>query len=180
MTFQEMMQFRAPEQPVMNAANAVNNAFLWANRALDTTKEAVWIDFGLPFTSQFIHEIAHINLKRLDAFGDILHENHLKQTYPATPSLDELIGDMDKVFEIVVTIIDEVDEALNNFIKAASGGRSNAMALAAETLQMENSADRTKVLQAWKMWSTGVANTSFDNWILHLMDHDGEADENDD
>lgn len=180
MTFQEMMQFRAPEQTVTNAANAVNNAFLWANRALDTTKEAVWIDFGLPFTSQFIHDIAHVNLERLDAFGDILHENHLKQTYPATPSLDEPIGDMEKVFEIVVSIIDEVDEALNDFIKVASGGRSNAMALAAENLQMENSADRTKVLEAWKMWSTGVAHTSFDNWILHLMDDNGEAEGSDD
>lgn len=180
MNFQEMMRFREPEKPVMEAADAVNYAFLWANRALDTTKEAVWIEFGLPFTSQFIHEIAHVNLKRLDAFGDVLHENHLKQTYPGTPALEEQIEDMDKVFEIVVTIIDEVDEALNRFIQAASGGRSNAMALAAENLQMENSADRTKALEAWKMWSSGMSATSFDNWMLHLTHDDGEAEADDD
>lgn len=168
MTFQEMMAQRAPEESILRAAGDVNSVYLWANRALDTTKEAVWIDFGLPFTSQFIHGLAHINLERLDAFGDILHEHHIRQTYPPTPELTEKIEDVDKAFEIVVAIIDEVDEALNKFIEAAGGGKFNAMALAAENLQVENSTDRTKVLQAWKMWATGVKGTSFDNWILHL------------
>lgn len=180
MTFQEMMAQRLPEDKILRAADGLNSVFLWANRALDTTKEAVWIDFGLPFTSQFIHDIAHINLERLDAFGDVLHENHIRQTYPPTSALTETIEDVDKAFEITVSIIDEVDAALNRFIETAGGGKFNAMALAAENIQMENSADRTKVLQAWKMWSTGVRGTSFDNWILHLTNGASMEVENDD
>lgn len=170
MTFEEMMRAREADSNVLEAADRLNNAYLFANRALDTVKEAIWIDFGLPFTSRFIHELAHANLERLDEFGDVLHENHLKQSYPPTSALDENIDSMDKAFEIVVTIIDEVDAALGRFIEACSGGRLNAMALAAENLQMKNSADRTKVLQAWQMWDANVSATSFDNWVAHLTE----------
>lgn len=179
MTFNEMMQMHMPDGAVMAAADDVNRVFLWANRALDTAKEAVWIDFGLPFTSQFIHELAHVHLERLDEFGDILHENHLRQTYPPTPALTEPVDSVDKAFEIAVAIIDEVDEALMRFIELTGGSRHNAMALAAENLQTENSADRTKVLEAWKMWDSGVKGTSFDNWMLHLT-HDGGMEVADD
>lgn len=170
MTFQEAMEARRPQENIVRAADNLNSAFLWANRALDTVKESLWIDFGLPFTSQFIHNLAHINLERLDEFGDFLHENHIKQSYPATPALTEEINDMNKAFEIVVGIIDEVDENLMDFIRAAGDGAFNALALAAEILQQKNSADRTKVMQAWKMWSNTVSMTSFDNWVSHLTD----------
>lgn len=175
MNFEEMMQARMPDGAVLAAADDVNRAYLWANRVLDTTKEAVWIDFGLPFTSQFLHEMAHANLERLDAFGDVLHENHLKQTYPPTPALTEPVENVDKAFEIAVAIIDEVDEALGRFIELTDKGKHRAMALEAENLQMENSAERTRVLQAWKMWDSGVKGTSFDSWMLHLT-HMGTAE----
>lgn len=174
MTFDEMMAGREPGSAVLDAADAVNSAFLWANRALDTDKEALWIRFGMPFTSGWIHRIAHANLERLDRFGDYLHEEHLTQTYPATPALTEPLESVGKTFEVAATIIDEVDAALNRFIAACSGGRMNALALATETLQMENSADRTRVLQVWKMWdSGGMSQTSFDSWVRRLTENDG-------
>jgi hypothetical protein len=162
------MEARKPSDGLERAVNALNSTFLWANRVLDTVKESVWIDFGLPFTSEFIHELAHINLERLDTFGDYLHENFIRQSYPETPALVEPIEDMDKVFEIVVGIIDEVDEAILAVIEAAGGGVYNALALASENIQQANSTDRTKVLQAWKMWSNKPSYTSFDNWMEHL------------
>lgn len=172
MTFQEAMEARKPSEGLERAVNALNSTFLWANRVLDTVKEAVWIDFGLPFTSEFIHELAHTNLERLDTFGDYLHENFIRQSYPETPALVEPIEDMDKVFEIVVGIIDEVDEAILAVIEAAGGGVYNALALASENIQQANSADRTKVLQAWKMWSNKPSYTSFDNWMEHLTSNE--------
>lgn len=169
MTLEEMMQQRQMDDALMAAIGDVNSAFLWANRALDTTKEAVWIDFGLPFTSQFVHGLAHVNLERLDAFGNALHEHHIRQTYPATPALTETIEDVDKAFEIVVTIADEVDEALRRLAEATADGQFGVLALAAQDLMKANSADRTKVMQAWNMWANAPHAACFDSWMAHPM-----------
>lgn len=176
MGFREAMAERRPGESLAKAINDLNAAFLWENRVFDTVKEAVWIDFGLAHTSDFLHRIAHEALERLDTFGDALHENFVRQSYPPTPSLDEEIVSVDRAFEIAVSTIDEVDTALQRVIEAASGSTYNALALAAENLQQSNSADRTAVLQAWKAWSENVSTTSFDNWILHLTEG-GDNDE---
>ena len=160
---------------MLKAASDVNYAYLWANRVLDTVKESIWVEHGLPFTSDFIHKLAHANLERLDKFGDILHESHMKQTYPGTPEFDETIEDMNKAFDVVADVIFDVDAALNRFIDATAGTENNSMSLSAENLQMENTADRTKVLEAWKMWDSNPGKTSFDNWVKRLTE--SEADD---
>ena len=174
MGFKEAVAERRPGENLARAINDLNAAFLWENRVFDTVKEAVWIDFVLPHTSGFLHGIAHDALERLDSFGDALHENFVRQSYPPTPSLDEEIVSVDRAFEIAVSTIDEVDTAIQRVIEAASGSTYNALALAAENLQQSNSADRTAVLQAWGAWSKNVSTTSFDNWVLRLKEGCGD------
>lgn len=168
MEFRQWLQDASPGGDMLAAADDVNGAFLFANRAMDTVKESVWVDHGLPFTSDMIHRLAHVQLQRLDTFGDILHEKHLKQSYPPTPGLNEQIEDIDKAFAISVEIVRRVDEALARFIQSAESAGCGAMARSAENLQMQNSADRTTLLQAWQMWDDSRSKTSFDSWVLRM------------
>ena len=82
---------------------------------------------------------------------------------------------MNKAFDVVADVIFDVDAALNRFIDATAGTENNSMSLSAENLQMENTADRTKVLEAWKMWDSNPGKTSFDNWVKRLTE--SEADD---
>ena len=91
------------------------------------------------------------------------------------PLVDETIEDMNKAFDVVADVIFDVDAALNRFIDATAGTENNSMSLSAENLQMENTADRTKVLEAWKMWDSNPGKTSFDNWVKRLTE--SEADD---
>lgn len=169
MEFQEWLRDVSPGADLLAAADEVNGAFLFANRALDTVKESVLIEHGLPFASAMLHELAHVHLQRLDAFGDILHEMHWLQSYPATPRLDEKIEDMDKAYAVSVEIVRRVDEALKRFIQSADSAGFGAMARNAENIQMQNSADRTLLLQAWQMWDSSRSKTSFDSWVRRLI-----------
>ena len=58
--------------PTRRATQACQNA----NRALDTLKERVLIEFGLPNTSEYIHNLAHWFPPFFDRIGDILHQRH--------------------------------------------------------------------------------------------------------
>ena len=88
----------------------VTSAFGRANHFLDTIQEGVYIEAAMPYTSRYIHNVAHKMLKWLDDFSDILHERHLMTIYPPVPQLDEDVRDMNRVFEIVIQIFDEVQE----------------------------------------------------------------------
>lgn len=180
MEFREWMDAARPGADVLEAADEVNYAFLFANRALDTVKEKLWIEHGMPMTSDYIHALAHVNLNRLDSFGDILHEKHLEQTYPATPALEEEISDVDKAFAVSVEIVDRVDAALRRFIGTTNIGDFSSMARSAETIQMANSADRLNLLKVWQMWDDSRSKTSFESWVFHVTgDLESEGDDDD-
>lgn len=165
------MSYKKPEYSMLrDPARGVVAAYQDAARFLDTIKEWVYIEKGMIHTSDFIHNMAHEMPKRFDQFGDILHERHLSIEYPATNELTEEITDMDQVFEFIVSILDNIQEALDQFHQVTDKGRFKPMALAVEELMVENSKEYTKVLQAWSMWSQGVGESSFDNWMLHISE----------
>ena len=180
MEFRNWLGATMPGADVLTAADEVNDAFLFANRALDTVKESLLIEHGMPMTSDYIHKLAHVNLERLDGFGDILHERHLMQTYPATARLEEPITDVDKAFAVAVEIVDRVDEALRRFVAATNMGVLSALARKAEGLQMDNSADRTGLLKVWQMWDDSRSKTSFDSWVGRVTGSAGSEVEDDD
>lgn len=163
--------------PLRQPARDVVDAYQRANRFLDTVKESLYIEHGLIHTSEMVHKLAHEMPKQFDAFGDMLHERHLMVEYPATPELTERIESVDKGFEIVITVLDEVQEALEKFHAVTDTADFRPMALKTEELMLQNSQDYTRFLEAWMMYGKRSSDTSFDNWVLHLLEEEGEADE---
>ena len=157
--------------PLRDAARKVTGAMQQANRSLDALKEIVLIEMGLVHTSDAIHAVAHKQPAYFDQIGDILHQRHLMQEYPATEEYTKRPEDMDEVFEEIMRILRENDEALRDFIKVCDENAQYALARQAETIQIENSEDCTKFLAAWSMYDEGSSSaTSFDNWVKHLFD----------
>lgn len=157
--------------PLRDAARKVTGAMQQANRSLDTLKEIVLIEMGLVHTSDAIHKLAHKQPAYFDQIGDLLHQRHLMQEYPATEEYKNRPDDMDGVFEEIMRILRENDEALRDFIKVCDENAQYALARQAETIQIENSEDCTKFLMAWQMFDEGSSSaTSFDNWVKHLFD----------
>ena len=157
--------------PLRDAARKVTAAMQSANRGLDALKELVLIEMGLVHTSDAIHAVAHKQPGYFDRIGDILHQRHLIQEYPATEEYTKRPEDMDGVFEEIMRLLRENDEALRDLIKACDDSAQYALARQAETLQIENSEDCTKFLLAWQMYDEGSSSaTSFDNWVKHLFE----------
>ena len=156
--------------PLKEPARGVVDAAQRVNRFLDTVQEWFYIEAALPNTSKFIHKISHLYPQFFDQFINLLHERHLMGIYPSTPELVEEIGDVDKAFEIVIGVMDEYQEALEAFHRATDNADFRPMALKTEEFMLANSQLYTKILQAWNMWDKGVNASSFDNWVLHLME----------
>lgn len=155
-------------QPLREPARGVVARYQDAARFLDTVQEWVYIEMGLPHTARMIHNLAHEMPRRFDVFGGMLHERHLMVEYPATPELAEDILDMDDAFRIVTGVLENIQDALETFREQTDNGAFRPMALKAEELMAQNSADYTRFLEAWKMWDSGVSRSSFDNWVMHL------------
>jgi hypothetical protein len=160
-------------QRLKEPSRAVSKAYLDGNRFLDTTKEFVYIEYGLKYCSDIIHRQAHICLERLDVFGDLLHERHLIQLYPATPELDyrEELKSMDDVFSFVIRVLDSIEEALEVFHETADNEKFRPMALKIEELMLQNSMDHTKFLEMWMRYDTDRGSlTSFDSWCKQFLE----------
>ena len=155
--------------PLRDPMRRVMSALLDAERYFAAVKEVVWGRFGMVFLSDAIHALEHKQPERIDRFGAILHQLGLEIEYPATQELDEPLGDLDEVFRVCVELVDEVEHGLSDFIRAADNLQLWAAGRGAEELQMENSADRTHLLEAWSMWDNRVSASSFDKYVKELM-----------
>ena len=155
----------------------VTSAFGRANHFLDTVQEGVYIETGMMYTSRYIHNVAHKMLAWLDDFSDILHERHLMTIYPPVPELIEDVRDMDTVFEIIIRIFDEVQEALEAFHAATDNGALRPLCIKTENLMMEVSAEYTNILAMANMWEKGNSYASYDKWVKSLM---GDCDNGED
>ncbi len=166
----ENPKFAPLRAPMREAMRALLNA----ERYFAAIKEVVWGRFGMKYLSDAIHSLEHEQLGRIDQFGGTLHQLGLDIEYPATAELDEPLGDLDEVFRVCVEIVDNVEEALSGFIRKADELGCYAQGREAENLQIQNSADRTKLLEAWSMWDNGVSASSFDKYAKLLFG--GEED----
>ena len=160
----------APYTALKEPSRSVTAAFGRANHFLDTVQEGVYIEAGLIYTSKYIHNVAHKMLKWLDDFSEILHERHLMTIYPPVPQLAEEFREMNEVFDVVIRIFDEVQEALESFHEASETKELRPLAIKTENLMLEVSAEYTHILEMAKMWENNVGYTSFDNWVKHLME----------
>ena len=160
-----------PFAALRDSARGVVAAYQDAARFLDTTQENVYINMGMKHLAHKIHLLAHEMPKRFDDFGDMLHERHLMVEYPATSELVEKIETPDEAFTVVISVLDNVQDALERFREATDNAVFRPMALKAEELMTQNSRDYTKFMEMAAMWENGgISAASFDNWVLHLED----------
>lgn len=159
-------EFSVLEQPIRVVMGMYGNAEKW----FADIKDRVLIDMGMPFLSNYIHRLEHVQPERVDDFAHVAHTYHLRLPYPSTPELGEEFGnDLDRVFEVCVDIVEEIDSALSEFIRVTDG-RLHALSLLAEELQMRNIEEREKLLAAWAMWDNGqMSRASFDSWCRNYL-----------
>lgn len=170
----------------------VVRSFWAAMQYYATIKERVWGRYGMFYLSQAIHSLEHKQGGRIDQFSNAMRQEGLELEYPSVPELDEPLDVLDEVFRICVELNDQIDRALQRFIDvadrrmneageapSAEQGKFPALARQAEQLQIDNSADKTKLLEAWSMWDNKPGISSFDKWVKNIYDlgDDGEADD---
>lgn len=158
--------------PLRDPMRETMRALLNAERYFAAIKEVVWGRFGMKYLSDAIHSLEHKQPPRIDQFGDTLHQLGLEIEYPATQELDEPLRDLDEVFRVCVEIVDEVEKSLSGFIRKTDELGCYAQGREAENLQIANSGDRTKLLEAWSMWDNGVSASSFDKYVWELYGGD--------
>lgn len=154
-----------------DAARRATAAYQNAARGLDTLKEWVLVEFGLVHTAEAIHRLAHLQPVRFDAIGDILHQRHLMQEYPATAEYRERPEDMDGVFGEVIRLLEAIETELKDCVGVCEAAGLYPLAREFENLQMDNSRSYEKFLYAWQMYdATESSGTSYDSWIQALFD----------
>ena len=170
-TVRETYSYDNPKFAVLrDPARDVIAAYQNGNRFLDAIQEFCLIEEGMPNLSKAIHLQAHKYPARFDAFADMLHERHLMAEYPETPEMDwrEELKGLDDVFRCVIGAMDEIHDALERFRSVVDNGDFRPMALFAEELMTQNSADYTLFLEMWARWDNdGGSKTSFDSWVAH-------------
>lgn len=163
---------------VRDPARSVTAAYQNAARGLDTLKEIVLLEFGMPNTSDVIHHLAHAMPPRFDVLGDILHQRHLMQEYPATPEYTKRPQTLDEVFSEMIDMLGAIEAALSDFIKACDKMALYPLARQAENMQIENSQSYEKILYAWAMYDEAESSpVSYDNWIMHLFNGPAKAED---
>ena len=160
---------------VRDAAREATGAYQDAARALDTLKEHVLIVLGMPQTAEVIHRLAHTMPVQFDKIGDLLHQRHIEQIYPATEEYRQRPENLDDVFEEVIGLLERIEKALRRCVEESDRNGLYPLGRGFENLQMENSEQYEKFLYAWQMYSEHeMSATSFEGWIEEVFEKDGE------
>lgn len=170
----------------------VVRSFWAAMQYYATIKERVWGRYGMFYLSQAIHSLEHKQPDRIDQFSDAMRQEGLEIEYPGVPELDEPLDVLDEVFRVCVELNDQIDMALQRFIDVADRrmnergeepspeqGKFPALARQAEQIQIDNSMDKTKLLEAWSMWDNGPSMSSMDKWVKSIYDLEDNGEEDD-
>ena len=150
-------------------ARRTTEAYERGARNFDQIKEIVLVDMGLVNTAEFLHRIAHWFPGEFDTLGDILHQKLIRQDYGATPAFSQPVEDLNDAFLWCMRTLREIEEALSEMIRACDDNRDWPLARQLETLQISVSEKKEQILYAWNMYEGAESPTSYDSWILHLM-----------
>lgn len=174
MNIKEIYSYDNPSfSPLRNPARDVVKAYQDAARFFDTAQEYVYIEQGMQNLAKVIHENAHLFPKRFDAFIDMLHERHLMGEYPETPELDwkEELKSVDDVFSFLLRVLENIQNALEEFHRVTDTATFRPMALKTEELMLENSENFIPYLEMWSRWDAdGGSKTSFDSWCEKYLE----------
>lgn len=158
-------KYRFLREPAKKATESYEKAA----RFFDQLKEIVLIEFGMTNTSQMIHDTAHWFPEQFDILGDILHQRHVIQDYGATPEFNEPVEDLDGVFEICITCMEDIDDRLVDLIEICDRNGAKALGRQFETLEINVSGECAKYLDAWQMLENTASASSYDNWVKQFI-----------
>ena len=161
-----------PISPLLSSATNVMIAYQNANKWLDIVKEALLMDCGCTFFSNYIHNLAHSMPVRFDKFGDILHTMDMKVPYPATEYIESEPTSIAEAFDSVFSILLDISNALVDFITAAES-TNKAAAISAETLLEEIANENTSLYRMRRAYLLCGDNIKFDKWCAQYINNLG-------
>lgn len=161
-----------PISPLLSSATNVMIAYQNANKWLDIIKEALLMDCGCTFFSNYIHNLAHSMPVRFDKFGDILHTMDMKVPYPATEYIESEPTSIAEAFDSVFSILLDISNALVEFIAAAES-TNKAAAISAETLLEEIANENTSLYRMRRAYLLCGDNIKFDKWCAQYINNLG-------
>ena len=161
-----------PISPLLSSATNVMIAYQNANKWLDIIKEALLMDCGCTFFSNYIHNLAHSMPVRFDKFGDILHTMDMKVPYPATEYIESEPTSIAEAFDSVFSILLDISNALVEFIAAAES-TDKAAAISAETLLAELANENTSLYRMRRAYLLCGDNIKFDKWCAQYINNLG-------
>lgn len=139
----------------------------------------------MAYLSDAIHILEHLQPERIDKLSKAMREQGLEIEYPSVKEFTDELDILDEVFKVCIELTNQIEEALQSLIDTADGKVASmqtkfpALAREVEALQIENSSDRTKLLECWNMWDNKPSMSSFDKWVKSRFDleDDGEGDD---
>lgn len=161
-----------PISPLLSSATNVMIAYQNANKWLDIIKEALLMDCGCTFFSNYIHNLAHSMPMRFDKFGDILHTMDMKVPYPATEYIESEPTSIAEAFDSVFSILLDISNALVEFVAAAES-TNKAAAISAETLLEEIANENTSLHRMRRAYLLCGDNIKFDKWCAQYINNLG-------
>ena len=161
----------------------VIRAYWAAMQYYASIKEIVWGRYGMAYLSDSLHTMEHKQPEYIDQFSAIMRQQGLEIEYPSVPELDELLDSLDEVFRVCIELndINVADRKENEVggVPSQSQGHFPGLARQVESLQIENSKDRKKLLESWSMWDNGSSMSSFDKWVKSIYDLPDNGEEDD-
>lgn len=134
-------------------------------------KEVTWYQWGYAGITRAIHYLEHSYGAYIDGFKDLLAQLGLPIEYPSIEELDVTPQGLSETFDMCISLIDGVNNALSVFIEKCDRDRLEPLARKAENIQMENFAPRAWLEQAKAMAETGDWSApSIDSWMARTLD----------
>lgn len=148
-------------EPMRKAMSAMGKA-MWHFAQI---KEITWAQWGFEGITRAIHYLEHQQPEYIDSFKGLMAMLGLPLIYPPIPDMPREFNSLSEVLEACIGLVDEVNEALSQFIEAADLSGYEPLARQAENIQMQNFAPRAWLTQALTMSLNPNSESSVDSWL---------------
>lgn len=145
---------------------AVMGKAMWHFAAL---KEITWYQWGFAGITGAVHYLEHLYPEYIDGFKDVLAQTGRPIPYPAIPEMTESFTDLPGLLFHCLTLIDEVNAALSDFIEATDTSDFEPLARQAESIQIENYKNRAWLEQAITMSHENGSVPTVDSWLKSTL-----------
>lgn len=152
--------------PMRNAMGAMGKA-MWHFAQL---KEITWYCWGFAGITNAVHWLEHQYGEYIDSFKELLAQVGAPLRYPPIPEFLQNPQSLKEVFGACVFLLDDVDDALSEFIEAADTNGFEPLARQAETIQINSFKPRAWLLQAITMAEEGNSAATIDGWLKNTLE----------